>query len=256
MFARLSGLRIVIACLGALVALASCLFSGCGSSPATSAAPDASTDGGPALVTVVTAGGGIPSADAGAVDPFGSSSSSSGGSSSGSSGADDGSSGGEAGSSGGDASDASAPVCVLGDDSGTYVGPVCGVQADAGPCDLRSNTCCSTSALIGTCLPCANAKCPTDQATIHCLQSLECGPGLSCCGDILTLFGEVKSSCKSVPDGGTCPYVPWTATQIGVQLCKSDAECKNGQPCVHQTCTMGAVLDMCGLQSAAPLNCQ
>jgi len=59
----------------------------------------------------------------------------------------------------------------------------------------------------------------------------------------------------NVPSGGKCPYVPWTATQLGVQLCSTDAECRNGQPCVQQTCIYGAVLSMCGLQSASPLNC-
>jgi hypothetical protein len=259
MFSRMPGLRAIVALLGAFVPLAPGLISGCGSSDATRPVT-APAEGGPAFVTVVTGGGGVQTADAAPPDPGGpaSGSDASDGSPEAS---DDGSSDGSPSSDGGDAS-GPCTSNASGDDASTdsggasYVGPVCGSQAGAGPCDLRSNTCCLTSTLEGTCLPCANAVCPSSQATVHCLQSLECPAGQSCCGDILTLFGEVKSSCVTLGPSGTCPFVPWTTLQLGMQLCKTDAECKNGQPCIHQTCTMGAMLDMCGLQSAAPLNCQ
>jgi hypothetical protein len=242
----MSGLRSVLVVLGVAGVVSAQVLSGCG----TSSSPPASTaqtDSG--YLTVVTNGGGpVPSGDL-LQPPAPDSGSSSGGSSSGSSsGGDDASSD---SSSDADAPDA-CPVSEASTDA-SYSAPQCGL--DAGLCDLHSNTCCLTTTLGGTCLPGANASCPSTQATVHCLQSDECPCGMSCCGDIITILGEVKSKCVPLTQGQSCPYVPWTSTQVGVQLCKTDAECMNGQPCIHQMCIDGAILSMCGLQSAMPLNC-
>jgi hypothetical protein len=79
-------------------------------------------------------------------------------------------------------------------------------------------------------------------------------------------MGAVEAYCwdlSKVPvnDAGkhTCPYADTpTFAQIGVQLCKTDAECRNGQPCVHQLCSYGADVHLCGLQQEGDgglLNC-
>ncbi len=234
--------RIAVALPASAVALSWYVASGCGSS--TSAAPGA--DGGPGdasltYVTAVTAGEG---AETGTE---------AGNESGSSSGADSSSGDGSSSDSGDDAG------LELGDDS--YVPPTCN---GTDPCDLRRNTCClangGMAGLIGTCTPGTSQSCcvpgqACTQATVHCLQALECGGTKSCCGDILVLLGQVQAACTEVPEGGSCPFIPANNTQIGVQLCKTDAECTNGQPCVLQTCMFGAMLSMCGVQSGDPLNC-
>ena len=278
MFARRShGPRAVITFIGALLvplALSASVVPGCGTS-GSGATP--SPEGG--YTTVVTSGGGVPAVDAGPNDPFsssGGSASSGSGSSSGSnsSGSSSGQSLDSGSSSGGDASDDSSSSSSGGgcngsssgsDSSVAYTPPSCDGM---NPCDLRSNTCClssTASGLVGHCLPGTTLTCsqtPTPQATVHCLQAAECGAGMSCCGDVIQLLGQVRSSCVCLAQGQSCPYVPATIAQAGVQLCKTDAECKNVDPdsgapltCIHQTCIYGAVLDICGLQSGPPLNC-
>ncbi len=167
-------------------------------------------------------------------------------------------------SGGDDASDGSGgPDATAFNDSGIpYVAPVCGAQSGATGCDLRTNICCLTQTLAGTCIP-KGGSCPSGQASVGCLQAAECPLGQSCCGVIEDIQGAVISSCRNVAQGGNCPYAPYAAISLyqGVQLCKTDAECKNvtdaGTPqlCIHQTCYMGAMLSMCGVQSTAPLSC-
>ncbi len=269
MFARSRDPRAVLTILGALAPFASSTISGCGSSGSSPAT--GGSEGGATYTTVVTTGGGIPD-DAAPTDPFESSSSgasSSGSSSGGSSGVAEGGT-----SSGGDASDASSsssssggPDASSSSSSGgeggvAYVPPVCGVQSGAAGCDLRTSTCCLTQTLIGTCVAKGTA-CPSGQASVGCLQALECPSGQSCCGVVEDIQGAVISGCQNVPLGGHCPYSPYTPVSLyqGVQLCKTDAECKSltdaGTPdlCIHQTCFMGAMLSMCGVQSTAPLSC-
>jgi hypothetical protein len=58
--------------------------------------------------------------------------------------------------------------------------------------------------------------------------------------------------CQLVPDNASCKAP--AAGYITAQLCQQDAECKNGQRCIAQTC-LGATFFFCGLQSEAPFNC-
>jgi hypothetical protein len=237
----------------ACVSLASNLISGCGTSGAQPAggAVDAGFDA-VVYTTVMTQGGGIPNQDAGQTDALASSSSGASGGSA-EAGDDGGSSSGvlDSGASGG----GDAPSDV--EAGPPYVPPSCNGTE---PCDLRSNTCClanGMTGLVGTCTAGADTTCASNEATVHCISSDDCS-GLSCCGDLITILGQVKSSCRPLTQGENCPYVPNTLTQIGVQLCKTDAECMNGQPCIRQTCIYGATLSMCGLQSAdagSPLQC-
>jgi hypothetical protein len=297
MSARFStGTRPFFAILGAFVAVAPSLGSGCGSSSASTATPskpDASVDAsvgaggsdgghaGPAIVTVVTAGGGANGASSGSVNLFGgplddsgtpsddsgsvsgdsgsapdtSSSSSSSGSSSGSSSSSSGSSSGSGGSmdSGSDGSmDSGSDGYVSYCD--TYTSPMCA----GGPCDLKTHTCCITFTLAERCLAGANAKCASNEASVHCATACDCSNGQSCCGVIDTLVGSVESSCQSLSasvSGGNCQPYPETVSQASAQLCALSGECQNGQPCIHQTCVYGAQFYLCGLHSESPYNC-
>jgi hypothetical protein len=53
--------------------------------------------------------------------------------------------------------------------------------------------------------------------------------------------------------GGSC--TPPSSGYSTAQLCEQSAECKNGQPCIPQTCVFGAKFKFCGLQSQSPYNC-
>lgn len=147
-------------------------------------------------------------------------------------------------------------------DAPPYVAPTCdGIN----PCDLRTNTCClangpsASMPLIGTCVAGSTTGCANNQATVHCLQSADCSGGQSCCGEILVLLGQVEAYCHDLSQQPLCPFAASpTFSQIGVQLCETDSECRNGQPCVHQLCSYGADVHLCGLQQQGDgglLNC-
>jgi len=146
-----------------------------------------------------------------------------------------------------------APQC-----GANYVPPTCGTT----PCDLRANKCCitvdfSTFTLKGRCVPAAQA-CKSSEQTVRCLQACECGGDQSCCGVGNQITASVQTVCQSVPNGGFCQ--PHTddpnPAQAAEQFCKTDEECKNGQPCIAQTCTTAnAKFSLCGLQSQKPFEC-
>jgi hypothetical protein len=267
------GLRALSWLAGVLLCTAPAFTSGCGSSSAQPPAQSNPVDASITYTTVVTAGGGAPNSGSSSgsigINPFGDIDSGSGSSSG--SGDDDSAAPGDDGSTGvadsgptsdtgtppGDAAtdadagpDASTPpanVCV------NYVAPVCG----SGPCDLRTHTCCITLSLTATCVAGTGASaCPSNQASVHCLQSCECGGTKSCCGVENTLIGAVTAECQEVPNGGFCSPHPQTSTEASAQFCKTDAECKNGQACIAQTCEFGAMFNICGVQSQAPFDCK
>jgi hypothetical protein len=207
------------------------------------------------LVTVITGGGGAPTSSgssSGVIqNPFGdlpdtgssSGTSSSGGSSSGGA-SDDGSA---------DASDGAVqpPPNTTPNCPADYAVQNCGNA----PCDYRSNTCCINVQFQTRCIPGNKSKCNSDEASIHCLQSCECGGGQACCGVLNTILGEVTTECQSIPDGGLCNPHPATNTQISEQLCGTNEECTAGQGCILQTCEYGVTTAICGLISFAPFNC-
>jgi hypothetical protein len=97
------------------------------------------------------------------------------------------------------------------------------------------------------------ATCNTNEAPFHCLYSCDCPAGDSCCGVLNTSTFAGSAICQAVADGASCsPTGPGQAT---AQLCQQDEECKNGKPCIAQTCVFGAKFHFCGLQSQAPYNC-
>jgi hypothetical protein len=264
----LNGPRPFFMIVGAFVALAPGMSSGCGGGSTATPVPDASThkEAGAILEMVVTTGGGAPDSGGTVVNPFGpqdsgSASDDSGTGSDGSGLMSDGSS-----SSGGSNSDGSSSSSSGGSDSGAdgptacdpYTPPMCGTV----PCDLRSNTCCVQFDLTARCLAGNNATCNSNEATVHCLQACECGGSDVCCGQVNEILGAATSSCNAIsslasgPSGALeCPPYPATSEVVGAQLCKTDAECENGAPCVAQTCMFGAMLTMCGVQNQSGFTC-
>jgi hypothetical protein len=263
MFARFpNGTGTLFAVLGAFVALAPCLGSGCGGSPtATAPQPDASmgasVDAGVIIGTVghvITAGGGAATGgSSGSVtNPFGGSSGSGSADDSGSTNdsaavSDDGSM--VDGPSSGDGSKGDSGACA------SYPPLVCG----GGPCDLGSHTCCVTVQLAERCLAGTGAVCsPMKEASVHCSNACDCPTGQSCCGTIDLLSDSVQTTCQPLDpsvSGGNCPPYPATVSQASGQLCFVDSECQNGQACIYQTCVYGAQFHICGLQSQSPFNC-
>ncbi len=224
--------------------------SGAGSTSGAGGSSEASESGSPSGSSGADEAGESGSDDASESGSLsGSGSAGSGGASGSSSGSGNSAGAGEGGSSGAPGLDAARSVC---DD---YVIPKCGTT----PCDLRSNTCCSTVTLQTRCIQGANAACDSDEGTLHCWEACECSGGKVCCAVSNTIVGAVQTECQAVAEGSHCVPYPSSTTMASVQFCEVDSECKNGQPCVPQTCTydgISARLYICGLQDQAPFNCK
>jgi len=138
-----------------------------------------------------------------------------------------------------------------GNSCGPYTPPICGTT----PCDLHTNICCLTLSLAGRCLSkddggtCNSAT----EVTIQCSDECECPTGDVCCGVRNGLTATTE--CQAVPTGGHCQPYPQTATTASAQFCARSAECTLGDECIYQTCTLGANLYFCGLQTQSPFNC-
>jgi hypothetical protein len=147
-------------------------------------------------------------------------------------------------------------VCANGECTGADCSTFSNSDCATGvPCDLRSNTCCVTEALMptGRCVSGTTATCNSTEAAFHCRYSCDCLAGDSCCGLLNTSTFAGSAVCQAVADGNSCaPTAPGQAT---AQLCQQDEECKNGKPCIAQTCVFGAKFHFCGLQSQMPYNC-
>jgi hypothetical protein len=138
-------------------------------------------------------------------------------------------------------------------DCTTYTAPKCNGNAT---CDLRTNTCCVTEAFVptGRCVPDGDSggTCNSNESPFHCEYACDCTGGQSCCGTINTSTFAGAASCQAVANGGTCTP---GANEAAAQLCEQDAECKNGQPCIAQTCNFGAMFRFCGIQTQQPFAC-
>jgi hypothetical protein len=104
----------------------------------------------------------------------------------------------------------------------------------------------------GRCVAGASATCNSGEAPFHCRYSCDCPAGDSCCGTLNPTTFNGSATCQAVPNGGSCTP---PSNQVAAQLCEQDEECKNGQPCIAQTCVFGAMFKFCGLQSQSPYNC-
>ncbi len=163
----------------------------------------------------------------------GSSSGSSSGASSGGSSSGTGSSG--AGSSGGSSSGSGVP------EGGLPVTPGQIECGSAGACATASNTCCIATDGGTSCISGATASCPTDSASLHCLEAADCASGQVCCGTYDLNAGTASTSCQTGPCGT-------------VQFCRTSGECDNAQPCTPQSCA-GQQLELCGVFSLGGYSC-
>ena len=122
------------------------------------------------------------------------------------------------------------------------------VTCAGAPCKVPGNYCCNTGL---TPMPSAQ-KCVPDITSacgglrVMCDESADCTNGDVCCVPpnaniriALNAQCSPKGSCKDPT------YFP--------QLCKTNAECDNGQPCVSQIC-LGALVWSCG--GVDPKRCQ
>jgi hypothetical protein len=102
-------------------------------------------------------------------------------------------------------------------------------------CDTQTSTCCAP--LDGGTASCANgasAQCPSGSASLHCAEAADCTGGNVCCGSIDFQTQAASTQCAAACAGG-------------FQFCGTSGECKNGQPCVVQTC-LGQKVQICGKQ--------
>jgi hypothetical protein len=119
---------------------------------------------------------------------------------------------------GGGASDASDPGFVT-----------CG---DA-PCSVPDHYCCDTPS-SETCVPNTVSGCAGERRL--CDEAADCPVGQVCC----VPFAEAPFFVHSTLCSTSCDR---TGLQ-GTQVCKTDSECKNAQPCQQQTCS-GKVVRAC-----------
>jgi hypothetical protein len=99
----------------------------------------------------------------------------------------------------------------------------------------------------------AGGSCPAGVEPFHCLYSCDCPGGQSCCGEISSTYAGT-AVCQAVADGASCSVT--SGFHAAAQLCEQDEECKNGQRCIAQTCTIfNAKFKFCGLQSEPPYSC-
>jgi len=91
------------------------------------------------------------------------------------------------------------------------------------------------------CISGTTASCGAGVGTFHCAAAADCQSGDVCCG----IYDLAAQTAATVCQAGSC---------VIAQFCKTDAECRNGMPCVAQICA-GAPSHLCGLQSAPPYNC-
>jgi hypothetical protein len=118
-----------------------------------------------------------------------------------------------------------------------------GRTSDAGNCTPDAPVCCQTY----TTSQCVPATAPCHALAWSCASTNDCPSGQICCiGLPNTTAGTV--SCQPAPG---CP----AATVGSAQICKTDAECPNGGPCVTYICGGIAVLQMCvGTQAGSGVN--
>jgi hypothetical protein len=108
---------------------------------------------------------------------------------------------------------------------------LCGAQS----CDTPSQYCCVSRNTDGSTTPACRADgttCDNPAIEMHCDEAGDCAEGQICCS-ALGAGGAPLLTCA--PSCG----------MFGVQVCRTSAECRNGKPCVVQTC-MGHTVETCG----------
>jgi hypothetical protein len=142
--------------------------------------------------------------------------------------------------------DSSVPAVLPDDASAPSIGP-CGSNP---ACNLQIETCCvgldAKGGTTGTCVM-HGMSCPILTAAFNCAGVSDCPKGQVCCGTATSASAQTQCA-TSCPTQGN-------SAQGQVQLCKGNAECENGMPCIPQTCLEGSNLDLCGLTSQPPFKC-
>ncbi len=130
------------------------------------------------------------------------------------------------------------------------------VTCGSGTCNLSTHTCCLSQDLqgdpTGTCIKHGTA-CTGIAAAFNCGGAVDCPANQVCCGeaDNSGPIGSAKTVCAA-----TCPTMSPSSEQGQAQVCRASAECQNGMPCIPQTCLGKANLNLCGLTTADPFDCQ
>lgn len=107
------------------------------------------------------------------------------------------------------------------------------VRCGSGTCAVSTSTCCQESDVDagGTrCLLGTQVTCPAQTGAVHCQAAADCKTGEICCD----VGGYGNTQCAT-----SC---------ANFQMCRTNSECKNGQPCVVQQCYL-RVVEACGKQS-------
>lgn len=126
---------------------------------------------------------------------------------------------------------------------------VCGTTT----CTTPGELCCYSSIAPGGAADhCATSTAQCGAPNIACDETADCAPGSVCCTGVAVL---PKDASVSGFEAATCQPEA-TASCIekqgvgssSVQVCKTDAECRNGKPCVVQSC-YGRVLQTCGVDA-------
>jgi hypothetical protein len=150
------------------------------------------------------------------------------------------------------ASDAGAPADASADAPLVPAAPDPGKLACGGEtCTVPGSVCCVSSIAPGGAADhCAIDGTACGAPNDGCDETADCGQGQICCtgAGALPLDASVSgievTFCIDQSEPTSC--IPHAGVgNSSIQVCKTDAECKNGQPCALQRC-FGRVLQTCG----------
>jgi len=115
----------------------------------------------------------------------------------------------------------------------------CDVDPGAGQC------CFGTGAPDGGLCADAGVACPAGTGVVTCNETADCRYDQVCCGTL------------SFSDGGSALTAACSTTcdAPGMQMCRTNGECRSGGKCVVQTCNGAWVLEFCGTYAAGGAAC-
>jgi hypothetical protein len=117
------------------------------------------------------------------------------------------------------------------------------IACGADTCNAFASVQCCLSGNGGTCMSTAVA-CPAGSAATTCNELADCVVGTLCCGAIVAFDGG---------GGGLAASCSSTCAAPRPRLCRTNAECPDGGPCVRQACSDGYEYEFCGVYAPAPL---
>lgn len=110
------------------------------------------------------------------------------------------------------------------------------VTCGAATCSTSTQQCCFNPQDAGAsqCAPVGDGGCSPGTFSQTCNEAADCAGGNVCClSASLGIPPDIKAACETSCSG------------FSLQLCKTSAECKNGQPCGAFPCR-GYIIDSCG----------